>query len=46
MGSLSIWHNMRLLTHTRVIGEDVSHSHTEKRYYCFGKVGDRVITVR
>ena len=23
----------------RVIAEDLSHSHSEKRYYCFGKVG-------
>ena len=30
----------------RVIAEDVSHSHSEKRYYCFGKVGDGILTVR
>ena len=30
----------------RVIAEDVSHSRTEKRYYCFGKVGDGILTVR
>ncbi|WP_416224156.1 BrnT family toxin [Thiohalophilus sp.] len=30
----------------RVIGEDTSHSHGEKRYYCFGKVGDGILTVR
>jgi uncharacterized DUF497 family protein len=30
----------------RVIAEDVSHSQTEQRYYCFGKVGDRIMTVR
>jgi len=30
----------------RVIAEDVSHSRTEKRYYCFGKVADGVLTVR
>ena len=30
----------------RVIAEDVSHSQTEQRYYCFGKVGRRVMTVR
>ena len=30
----------------RVIAEDVEHSHTETRYYCFGKVSDRIITVR
>lgn len=30
----------------RVIAEDLSHSEGEKRYYCFGKVGDGVMTVR
>jgi uncharacterized DUF497 family protein len=30
----------------RVIAEDASHSQTEQRYYCFGKVGDRIMTVR
>ena len=30
----------------RVIAEDVSHSGKEKRYYCFGKVRDGILTVR
>ena len=30
----------------RVIAEDVSHSSTEKRYYCFGEVGGEILTVR
>ena len=30
----------------RVIAEDASHNQTEQRYYCFGKVGDRIMTVR
>jgi uncharacterized protein len=30
----------------RVIAEDLSHGHSEKRYYCFGKVGDGILTVR
>ncbi|MBC8548364.1 MAG: BrnT family toxin [Candidatus Brocadiales bacterium] len=30
----------------RVIAEDMKHSHSEKRYYCFGKVGDEILTVR
>jgi uncharacterized DUF497 family protein len=30
----------------RVIAEDLSHSKSEKRYYCFGRVGDGVLTVR
>ena len=30
----------------RVIAEDLSHSRKEKRYYCFGKVEEGVLTVR
>jgi len=30
----------------RVIAEDLSHSGKEKRYYCFGKVNNGIITVR
>lgn len=30
----------------RVIAEDLSHSHDEKRYYCFGKIEEGVLTVR
>lgn len=30
----------------RVIAKDLSHSEGEERYYCFGKVGNGVITVR
>jgi len=31
----------------RVIARDLSHSsETETRYYCFGKVGDGIMTVR
>jgi len=30
----------------RVIAEDLGHSGKEKRYYCFGKVGDGIMTVR
>lgn len=30
----------------RVIAEDTSHSQTEQRYYCFGKVEGRIMTVR
>jgi uncharacterized protein len=30
----------------RVIAEDLSHSQTEKRYYCFGAVGGGILTVR
>ena len=30
----------------RVIAEDLSHSHSEKRYYCTGWVGHGALTVR
>ncbi len=30
----------------RIIAEDLNHSEIEKRYYCFGKVGEGIITVR
>lgn len=30
----------------RVIAEDLSHSETEQRYYCFGKVDEGILTVR
>jgi hypothetical protein len=30
----------------RVVAEDLSHSEGEERYYCFGKIGDGVMTVR
>ncbi len=30
----------------RVIAEDLSHSGRERRFYCFGKVGGGVLTVR
>ncbi len=30
----------------RVIAEDRAHSREEQRYYCFGEVGEGVLTVR
>ncbi len=30
----------------RVIAEDVSHSSEEDRFYCIGRVGDGIMTVR
>jgi uncharacterized DUF497 family protein len=30
----------------RVILEDLSHSNSEKRYYCVGKIDDGILTVR
>jgi uncharacterized protein len=34
------------LNKRRVIAEDLSHSGTEQRYFCFGRVGSGVMTVR
>lgn len=30
----------------RVIAIDLEHSNIEKRYYCFGKINDGILTVR
>ena len=30
----------------RVIAEDLTHGGAEKRYYCFGKVGEGILAVR
>lgn len=30
----------------RVIAEDLKHSAGEARYFCFGKIGDGIMTVR
>jgi uncharacterized DUF497 family protein len=30
----------------RIIAEDVNHSDSEMRYYCFGKAGGGILTVR
>lgn len=30
----------------RIIAEDMEHSDNEKRYYCFGKVDEGILTVR
>lgn len=30
----------------RIIAEDAAHSGQEKRYYCFGRVGEGILTVR
>jgi uncharacterized protein len=34
------------LDQSRVIARDLTHSRTEERWYCFGKVDDRIMTVR
>lgn len=31
---------------SRVVAEDLGHSAKERRYYCFGRVGEGVMTVR
>ena len=38
--------SMFFADHNRIIAEDLNHSQEEKRYYCFGKVGDGIVTVR
>jgi uncharacterized DUF497 family protein len=30
----------------RIIAEDVSHSQAEVRFFCFGRIGNDIITVR
>ena len=30
----------------RVVAEDLEHSDVEARYYCFGAIGDGILTVR
>lgn len=37
---------MAFLDPRRVIARDLSHSQSEDRYYCFGRVGDGILTVR
>ena len=37
---------LAFLDHHRVILEDLDHSDHEKRYYCLGRVGDGILTVR
>jgi uncharacterized DUF497 family protein len=34
------------LDRRRVIAEDIGHSGAERRYFCFGRVGGGVMTVR
>jgi uncharacterized DUF497 family protein len=34
------------LDESRIIAEDLEHSQDEKRYFCFGKVENEIITVR
>jgi len=30
----------------RIIAEDLEHSQKEERFYCFGRIGDGILTVR
>ncbi len=34
------------LDSNRIIHEDLEHSRHEKRFYCFGKVNNKILTVR
>lgn len=37
---------MRFLDPARLIAKDIEHSLDEQRYYCFGRVGYGILTVR
>lgn len=37
---------LAFLDPNRVVARDLDHSVEEERFYCFGMVGDRVLTVR
>jgi len=37
---------LAFLDESRVIMEDLSHSKSERRFYCLGKVADGILTVR
>jgi len=39
-------HGVAFLDSKRAIASDFDHSLEEERFYCFGKVGERVLTVR
>ena len=44
-----VWFSQAVLAFSdsrRAIAVDVGHSRTERRYYCFGRVGIGVLTVR
>ncbi len=30
----------------RIIAKDIEHSATEERFYCFGKISNKIVTVR
>ena len=30
----------------RIIAKDLDHSNSEERFYCFGKIGNKILTVR
>lgn len=46
MVSHSLKPKRHFLIQNALWAEDVEHSQKEKRYFCFGKVGDGVMTVR
>ena len=37
---------LAFLDPSRVIARDLTHSRMEPRYYCFGRVGEGILTVR
>lgn len=45
--SVSFYHaQLAFLDPNRIIAQDIEHSSSESRYYCFGKVENTIITVR
>jgi uncharacterized protein len=37
---------LAFLDPNRVIAEDIGHSWSEQRFFCFGRIGNRIMTVR
>lgn len=40
------WHKYAFADPKRVIAQDTAHSAKERRYFCFGRVGEGILTVR
>jgi uncharacterized protein len=44
--NVCILHQYAFSDKKRIIAKDLEHSENEERYYCFGKIGEDVVTVR
>ena len=40
------WARVAFLDPHRIIAQDLEHSKAENRFYCFGQVGEGILTVR